>query len=166
MFGYLKNLFDTFILKNGETHEFRSTACYDTRDLLARLSQATSPADIQGALASVPMPGKQLVAALPRAAVGTRVIIRPGEDGGVITQSEYLIAELASKEKLTKRCTNNIIAMLRRKDFIPDEIRTDRIQQIESWFRKPMVVGHLYLTCGWRETVNRSSSYTCESLCQ
>ena len=78
------------LIKNGKTYKLRSSACYDTRDLLARLSQATSPADIQGALASVPMPGKQQVAALPRAAVGTRIIIRPG-------------SELTSKEKLTER---------------------------------------------------------------
>jgi len=50
---------------------------------------------------------RQPVAALPRAAVGTRIIMRPGEDGGVITQSEYLIAELASQEKLRKKCTKN-----------------------------------------------------------
>jgi hypothetical protein len=104
--------------------------------MLARLSQATSQADIQEALDSVPMPGKQQVAALPRAAVGTRIIIRPGEDGGVNTQSEYLIAELASEERLTKKCTNKIIAVLRRKDFVPDEIRTDRIQQIEKMISK------------------------------
>ena len=51
----------------------------------------------------MPMPGNQQVAALPRAAVGTRIIMRPGEDGWVITQSEYLIAELASQEKLKKK---------------------------------------------------------------
>jgi hypothetical protein len=52
------------------------------------------------------MPGNQQVAALPRAAVGTR-IMRPGEDGGVSTQSEYLIAELASQEKLRKNAPTN-----------------------------------------------------------
>ena len=62
--------------------------------------------------------------------------MRPGEDGGVITQSEYLIAELASQEKLRKKCTNKFIALLRRKDFVPDEIRTDRIQQIEKLVAK------------------------------
>ena len=82
------------------------------------------------------MPGKQQVAALPRAAVGTRIIICPGQDGGVITQTEYLIAKLASDETLPTRCTNKIIAMLKRKDFITDEIRTDRIQQIEKLVSK------------------------------
>ena len=84
--GYLKNSRIVHgypslstLIKNGKTYKFRSSACNDTRDLLARLSQATTPADIQGALASVPMPGKQQVAALPRAAVGTRIIIRPGK---------------------------------------------------------------------------------------
>ena len=81
VFAYLLSVINIFphLKKNGKTYKFRSSACYDTRDLLARLSQATTPADIQGALASVPMPGKQQVAALPRAAVGTRIIIRPGK---------------------------------------------------------------------------------------
>ena len=55
----------------------------------------------------MPMPGNQQVAAMPRAAVGTRIIMRPGEDGGVITQSEYLIAELAIQEKLRKNAPTN-----------------------------------------------------------
>ena len=82
------------------------------------------------------VPSEQQVAALPRTAVGTRIIIRAGEDGGVITQSEYLIADLASKEKFTKGSTNNLIAMLKRNDFVPAEIRTNRIQQIEALISK------------------------------
>ena len=57
--------------------------------------------------------------------------MRPGVDGGVVTQSEFLMAQLASEETLRKRTTNKFISLLRRKDFVPDEIRTDRIQQIE-----------------------------------
>ena len=90
-------------------------------------------------MASVALPSELEVAALPslpRTAVGTRIIMRPDEDGGVITQSEYLIAELASKEKFTKRSTNSIIAMLKRNDFTAAEIRTNRIQQIERLISK------------------------------
>jgi hypothetical protein len=58
------------------------------------------------------------VASLPRTALGTRIIIRPGEDCGVIALSEFLIAKLASDERFSKMTTNRIIAMLKRKDFV------------------------------------------------
>ena len=73
----------------------------------------------------MPFPRKLQVASLPRAALGTRIIIRPGEDGGVITLSEFLIAELASDERFRKMTTNKIIAMLKRDDFAIGDIRTD-----------------------------------------
>ena len=60
---------------------------------------------MEAALASIALPSELQVAALPslpRTSVGTRIIMRPDEDGGVITQPEYLIAELASMEKFTK----------------------------------------------------------------
>ena len=108
----------------------------DTQDLLRLLSQATSRSDIDGALDAVPFPRKLQVASLPRAALGTRIIIRPGEDGGVITLSEFLIAELASDERFRKMTTNKIIAMLKRDDFAIGDIRTDRIQHIEKLISK------------------------------
>ena len=84
----------------------------------------------------MPFPRKLQVASLPRAALGTRIIIRPGEDGGVITLSEFLIAELASDERFRKMTTNKIIAMLKRDDFAIGDIRTDRIQHIEKLISK------------------------------
>ena len=82
------------------------------------------------------LPCQQQVAALPRTAVGTRIIICPCEDGRVITQSEYLIVALVSTERLTKSSINNIIAIVKRKDFVLDNIRTNRIQQIEMLVSK------------------------------
>jgi len=84
-------------------HRFENTFDADTKDLLRRLSQATSRSDIEGALADVPCPHKLQAAALPRTALGTRIIFRPGEDDSVITLSEFLIAELASEQKFPKR---------------------------------------------------------------
>jgi hypothetical protein len=80
----------------------------------------------------VPFPRKLQVASLPRAALDTRIVIRPEEDGCVITFSEFLIAELASDERFRKMTTNRIVAMLKRKDFVIGDIRTDRIQRIEK----------------------------------
>ena len=75
-------------------------------------------------------------AALPRTALGTRIIISAGEDGGVITQTEFLVAELASERKLPKKTTNRILTMMKRREFVLSDIRTDRIQQIEKLISK------------------------------
>jgi hypothetical protein len=91
-------MFD-FLKKLQVAHRFENSFDADTKVLLRRLSQATSRSDIEGALADVPCPHKLQAAALPRTALGTRIIIRPGEDGGVMTLSEFSIAELASKQK-------------------------------------------------------------------
>jgi hypothetical protein len=117
-------------------HQFENAFDADIQDLLRLLSQATSRSDIEGALAAVPFPRKLQVASLPRAALGTRIIICPGEDGGVITLSEFLIAVLASFERFRKMTTNRIIAMFKRKDFVIGDIRTDRIQHIEKLISK------------------------------
>ena len=50
--------------------------------------------------------------------------------------TEFMIAELASHHKLQKRCTNDIIELVKRSDFNPADIRTNRIQQIEEAIEK------------------------------
>ncbi len=97
LYRYLHHVW--FLTKLQVNHRFENTFDADTKDLLRRLSQATSRSGIEGALADVPCPHKLQAAPLPKTALGTRIIIRPGEDGGVIALSEFLIAELASKQK-------------------------------------------------------------------
>ena len=60
---------------------FECTGCQGIEGLLSCQSQETTQTDLEGALGSVPLPCQQQVAALRRAAAGTRIIIRPGEDG-------------------------------------------------------------------------------------
>ena len=74
--------------------------------------------------------------ALPPLSRNNRIIIREGEEGGVVTMTEFMIAELASHHKLQKRCTNDIIELVKRSDFYPADIRTNRIQQIEEAIEK------------------------------
>jgi len=111
--------------------------------LFAQLSRATSRSEIEAALACITRRISQQdkleeLASLSGEAVslGDRIIMREGVDGGVVTRTEYMIAQLASEEKLTKRTTNRVIKLVKRDDFVPAEIRTDRIQQIESWIEK------------------------------
>lgn len=105
--------------------------------MFAKLSRAKSRSQIEDALKSLPnsQQAREFVS-LPGAALGSRIIISEGVEGGVVTKTEFMIAQLASEEKLTKRTSNRIIRMIKQKDFKPADIRTDRIQQIESWIDK------------------------------
>jgi hypothetical protein len=105
--------------------------------MFKRLSRSTTRAEIDAAMSTLRIPQiSQVFPALPRAACESRIIIREGEEGGVITLTEYMIAKLASDEKLKKRTSNKVIEMVRRSDFVPADIRTDRIQQIEARIEK------------------------------
>ena len=65
-----------------------------------------------------------------------------GVDEGVVTHSEFMIVQLASDEKLTKRTSNRIIQLVKRKKFrlfspaTPADIRSTKIQSIESAIAK------------------------------
>jgi hypothetical protein len=98
------------------------------------------------------------LASLPReaASLGNRIIMREGVDGGVVTGTEYMIAQLASEMKLTKRTTNKIIKLVKRDDFVPGEIRTDRIQQLNHGSKKQTVVPYLNMTFGRKGTDSRT----------
>ena len=105
--------------------------------MFKRLSLSTSRQEIDAVLSSLRIPqSNHVFPALPRTACESRIIIREGEDGGVVTLTEYMIAKLASEEKLKKRTTNKIIEMIRKSEFNPADIRTNRIQQIEAAIEK------------------------------
>ena len=59
-----------------------------------------------------------------------------GVEDGVITQSEYLVAKLASDHRIPKRVSNSFIETVKHDDFNPDDIRFDRIQPIEDMISK------------------------------
>ena len=90
--------------------------------------------------------------------LGNRVVIRAGSDGGVVTRIEYMIAQLASEEKLTKKTSNRIIKMVKRDDFVAADIRTDRIQHIEAAIEKQMVAPFSNTTFGSKGMDSRTSN--------
>ena len=55
----------------------------------------------------------QLVRSLLPSTRLDQLIIRPGESGGMLTQSEYQLALFCSEEKLKKRTSNRLIAMIK-----------------------------------------------------
>ena len=58
------------------TDNVRSAECQDMRDLLALISRARARLDLEAALASIALPSELQVAALPRTAIWTRIIIQ------------------------------------------------------------------------------------------
>lgn len=70
---------------------------------------------------------------------------------GVITQSEYLIAKLASDHRIPKRVTNSVIATVKRDDFDPADVRFDRIQPIEALISRAHDGGTIQEFNFWKE---------------
>jgi hypothetical protein len=69
-----------------------------------RLSLSTLRQEIDAVLSSLRIPqSNHVFPALPRTVCKSRIIIRKGEDGGVVTLPENMIAKLASEEKLKIR---------------------------------------------------------------
>ena len=64
--------------------------------------------------------------------------MRDGVEDGVITQSEYLVAKLASDHKIPnlKRVSNTFIEAVKRDDVNPDGIPFDRIKPIDDLIPK------------------------------
>ena len=88
--------------------------------VFSKLSLATSRSEIETVLNSLGTLRQEEFASLPRKNNQSRIIMSQGVDGaGVVTKSEFMIVQLASDEKLTKRTANRIIKIVKRKDFNP-----------------------------------------------
>ena len=56
-----------------------------------------------------------------------RVVIRPGEIGGLLTRSEFEIAKLCTEERLRKKTSDRIIRMIKQRAFVIEDIHADSI---------------------------------------
>ena len=62
-----------------------------------------------------------------------QLIIRPGEEGGIITQSEIKFSKFCAEEKLKKKTSDGLISMIKRRDFVIEEdIRAETIRELET----------------------------------
>ena len=104
--------------------------------LLKNLCEARNLQQITDALQSIPLVPEAEYTRLPTMRSESRLIMRDGVEGGVITQSEYLVANVASEHRIPKRVTNGFMATLRRPDFNKDDIRHNTIEQIEHLISK------------------------------
>ena len=80
-----------------------------------------------------------------------RLVIREGEEGGVLSQTEFKIASFASEYKLKKRASNSLIEMVTSRDFNPQDIQVSSIQQIEKLAMKANEGGTVARHNFWKE---------------
>ncbi len=59
-------------------------------------------------------------------------IIRPGESGEMLIQTEYQLARFCSGEKLKKTTANRLIEMIKQGAFFIEDIRAETIREIEK----------------------------------
>ena len=61
-----------------------------------------------------------------------QLIARPGESGGVLTRTEFTVSKFCTEEKLKKRTSDRLLAMLKRRDFVIEDIHAETIRELET----------------------------------
>ena len=82
----------------------------------------------KGALVLIPTALEAQYIRMPTMRPEVRLVMREGVEGGLITQSEYLIAIAATEMKVPTRVTNMHLATPRRPDFDKNDIRFNTIE--------------------------------------
>ncbi len=61
-----------------------------------------------------------------------QLIIRPGEEGGIITQTELMFSKFCAEEKLKKKTSDRLVSMTKRRAFVIEDIRAETIRELET----------------------------------
>jgi hypothetical protein len=61
-----------------------------------------------------------------------QLIIRPGEGGGIITQTEFMFPMFCAEEKLKKKTSDRLISMIKRRNFVIEDICAGTIREVET----------------------------------
>jgi hypothetical protein len=61
-----------------------------------------------------------------------QLIIRPGEEGGILTQTEFIFSKFCAQEKLKKKTSDRLMSMIKRRDFVIEDIRAETIRELET----------------------------------
>ena len=82
------------------------------------------------------MPPQPVVASAGELSSLPQLIIRPGESGGMLTQTEYVVSKFCAEHRLKKYTGDDLLAMIRRKDFVREDIRYETIRELEQIIEK------------------------------
>ncbi len=65
-----------------------------------------------------------------------QLIILPGEEGGITTQTElfsmFSLSLFCAEEKLKKKTSYRLISMIKRRDFVIEDICAETIRELET----------------------------------
>ena len=61
-----------------------------------------------------------------------QLIIRPGKEGGIITQTEFMFSKFCAEEKLKKKTSDRLISMIKRRNFVIEDICAETIRELET----------------------------------
>ncbi len=61
-----------------------------------------------------------------------QLIILHGEGGGIITQTEFMFSMFCEEEKLKKKTSDLLISMIKRRDFVIEDICAETIRELET----------------------------------
>jgi hypothetical protein len=86
------------------------------RKLCTDLCEAKASSKIRNALQSIPPPAGVLHITAPTRSSERRLIMRDGVEDGVMTQTENLVARLASNRRIPKRVSNSFTETVKRDD--------------------------------------------------
>ena len=102
------------------------------------LCEAKTLSQIKNALGSIPPLADVSHIASPKLRPESRLIMHDGVEVGMMTQSAYLAAKVASDHRIHTRVSNSFIETVKRHDFNPYDIRfnTLAIQPIEDLISK------------------------------
>ena len=66
-----------------------------------------------------------------------QLIIRPGEGGGIITQTEFMFPMFCAEEKLKKITSDRLISMIKRRNFGIEDICSSGSFGFAKLFEEP-----------------------------
>ena len=61
-----------------------------------------------------------------------QLIILPGEEGGILTQTEFMFSKFCAEEKLKKKTSDSLMSMIKRRDFVIEDIHAETIRELET----------------------------------
>ena len=121
-------------------------------EMFNQLYQSRTHDDLQDALEALPSTIQSVPKPMPPPPrEETRFVIREGEEGGVVSHTEFKIGEYASEFKLKTRASNALFGLVRSRDFNPQEVRVSSIQQLQKLASKANKGGTVQKHSFWKE---------------
>ena len=61
-----------------------------------------------------------------------RLVIRPGESGGLLTRTEFELAKFCTEERIRKKTSDRLIRMIQHRSFVIEDIHAKSVREMEK----------------------------------